>query len=192
MKATSMLFALALTFGLAGAARAQDACATTTTTETVYNGVRWRWIPGDTVVEDRSVTVPGHYETRTECVTEPGHYETRERQVWHEGTVRYERRERTIPGTFVHDRGSATPRWIGPRVVSETVPVRSGGCWETVCERVWVPGCTHEVERQIWIPPHAETRQVTCQRPGHWERFDDSGFQLRIGGKHSDFQLEIH
>src|SRR5262245_32157990 len=166
MKATSTLLPLALTLGLAGAASAQDACATTPT-ETVYNGVRWRWIPGTTVVEDRCVTVPGHYETRTECVTEPGHYESRERQGWREGEVRYERRERTFPGYFVRDRGSPTPRWIAPHAVCETVPVRSGGHWETVCERVWVPGCTHEVQRQIWIPPHTETHQETCQRPGH-------------------------
>lgn len=192
MKATSTLLALALTLGLAGAANAHDDCCETPT-ETVYNGVRWRWIPGQTVLEERQFTVPGHYETRTECVTEPGHFENRERRIWREGAVRYERRERTIPGYFVRDPGCCTPRWIAPRAVCENVAVRECGHWDTVCERVWVPGCTHEVQKQVWIPARTECRQVSCQRPGHWERVgcEESGVELKIGGKHSDFSLTI-
>jgi hypothetical protein len=101
----------------------------------------------------------GHYETRLVTVTEPGHFENRERRVWVPETVTYERRERRVRCLTVDACGVTIAT---TRVVCETVPVTHPGYWTTTCERVWVEGCTHTVERQVWV---AECRRVIVERP---------------------------
>jgi hypothetical protein len=142
-------------------------------------GDRWRWIPATTVMERRDVCVPGHFETRLETVTDPGHYESREKRVWVPAVTVYERRTREVPAVSIDRHGV---RFTNTTTVCESVPVTRGGYWTTVCEKVWVAGCTRTVERQVWIPEHTECRDVACEVPGHWERtaYRDHGVRLTL------------
>ncbi len=170
MRATTLTtLALGAVLMLGQAARA-DECRETVDS----NGIRWRWTPKTFVVEERQVTIPGHYEVRCEQVTDPGRWENRERQVWVPATVVYERRARptaavSIPFSIKHRPGRVN---IGTTTTCETVAVTRPGYWKTVCERVWVPGCTRTVERQVWIPARTECRQVTVEKPGFWTQIE--------------------
>src|SRR4051812_923090 len=124
-------------------------------------GERSRWVAATTIVERRDVCVPGHYETRLETVTEPGHYETREKRVWVPAVTVYERRTREVPAVQIDRHGV---RFTTTTTVCESVPVTRGGYWTTTCEKVFVAGCTHTVERQVWIAEHTECRNVSVER----------------------------
>jgi hypothetical protein len=59
-----------------------------------------------------------------------------------------------------------------PLSKSRPAPPQYGGHWETVVERVWVPGACE----RIWVPPLYETRYDSCGRPrsvciraGYWD-----------------------
>jgi hypothetical protein len=97
----------------------------------------------------------GHFETRLVTVTEPGHWTTVERRVWVPQTVVYERRERCVPIVTIRGDGC---RFTTTRTICETVPVTRGGYWTTTCDRVWVEGCTHTVERRVWVEERCEPR----------------------------------
>jgi hypothetical protein len=85
-------------------------------------------------------------------------------------------------GLSAHGQHGSFGVWIGgPAYPAPPCPPRYGGHWETVVERVWVPGCPE----QVWVQPLYETRYDPCghpiqvcvragywttvQRPGHWE-----------------------
>lgn len=137
--------------------------------ETVdQNGIRWRWIPAQKVVEERLVTVPAHWETRCEAVSDPGRFETRQRWVWRAGGTRLETRTRTIPARIqIGPRGAC----VEPaRTVCEWVRVEAPGKWELVSEQVFVPGSVRWVERQVWVAERCERRQFVVEREGRWVR----------------------
>jgi len=57
-------------------------------------------------------------------------------------------------------------------------PPQYGGHWETVCERVWVPGTCE----QVYVQPIYETRRDSCGRPyqvcvraGYWSTVQHAG-----------------
>lgn len=182
---TTLALALGAVLMFAGVARADH-------TTVDQNGTQWRWIPGERVMEDRLVTIPGHYETRQVTMTDPGRYEMRTRQVWRPGRVTYERRTQVISGRWTISVSHGRSRYEPARTVCETVPVQSPGCWETVTEQVWVPGCTRVCEHQVWIPEHTECRKVCVEQPGRWERVQvctprrtcepDAAVTLNLGG----------
>ncbi len=86
-------------------------------------------------------------------------------------------------GFSKHGRHGSVGVWIGggPSCAPAPRPPSYGGHWETVVERVWVPGSA----QQVWIEPVYQTRYDSCgrpyqvcvragywttvQSPGHWE-----------------------
>lgn len=58
-------------------------------------------------------------------------------------------------------------------------PPRYGGHWETIVERVWVPGACD----RVWIAPIYDTRYDSCGRPiqvcvraGYWDTVQRPGY----------------
>ena len=85
-------------------------------------------------------------------------------------------------GYSKHGKHSSVGVQIGfPVYAPRPAPPQYGGHWETIVERVWVPGPCE----QVWVAPIYETRYDPCgrriqvcvragywdtiQRPGHYE-----------------------
>ncbi|MBL8860709.1 MAG: hypothetical protein JNK02_01755 [Planctomycetes bacterium] len=83
-----------------------------------------------------------------------------------------------------------------PVYAPRPAPPVYGGRWETVVERVWVPGRTE----RVWVAPVYETRYDACgrpiqvcvragwwstvQHPGHWEERRTKVWRNGHGGRH--------
>lgn len=85
-------------------------------------------------------------------------------------------------GFSKHGKHSSVGVQIGyPACAPRPAPPQYGGHWETIVERVWIPGSCD----RVWIAPIHETRYDSCgrayqvcvragywdtiQRPGHYE-----------------------
>lgn len=82
-------------------------------------------------------------------------------------------------GYSKHGHGSSFGVQVGfPVYAPRAVPVQYAGCWETVVERVWVPGTCD----RVWVEPVFVTRYDACGRPyqacaraGYWNTVQRPG-----------------
>lgn len=82
-------------------------------------------------------------------------------------------------GYSKHGQHSSIGVQIGfPVCERRPAPPQYGGHWETIVERVWVPGACE----RVWVAPHYETRWDPCGRPiqvcvraGYWDTVQHPG-----------------